>query len=69
MTQNTINRPDTAAENQARRQDKHLTLLLGSQAPNLKSSVAEQDAGKPFEIISEFAPAGDQPIAIPELTN
>jgi excinuclease ABC subunit B len=42
---------------------------LGSQAPNLKSSVAEQDAGKPFEIISEFAPAGDQPIAIPELTN
>ena len=69
MTQNTINRPDTAAENQARRQDKHLTLLLGSQAPNLKSSVAEQDAGKPFEIISEFTPAGDQPIAIPELTN
>ena len=69
MTQNTINRPDTAAENQARRQDKHLTLLSGSQAPNLKSSVAEQDAGKPFEIISEFAPAGDQPIAIPELTN
>ena len=69
MTQNTINRPDTAAENQARRQDKHLTLLLGSQAPNLKSSVAEQDAGKPFEIISEFAPAGDQPMAIPELTN
>ena len=42
---------------------------MGSQAPNLKSSVAEQDAGKPFEIISEFAPAGDQPIAIPELTN
>ena len=69
MTQDTINRPDTAAENQARRQDKHLTLLLGSKAPNLKSSVAEQDAGKPFEIISEFAPAGDQPIAIPELTN
>ena len=69
MTQNTINRPDTAAENQARRQDKHLTLLLGSQAPNLKSSVAEQDAGKPFQIISAFAPAGDQPIAIPELTN
>ena len=69
MTQNTITRPDTAAENQARRQDKHLTLLLGSQAPNLKSSVAEQDAGKPFQIISEFAPAGDQPIAIPELTN
>ena len=69
MTQNTINRPDTAAENQARRQDKHLTLLLGSQAPNLKSSVAEQDAGKPFQIISEFAPAGDQPIAIPKLTN
>ena len=69
MIQNTINRPDTAAENQARRQDKHLTLLLGSQAPNLKSSVAEQDAGKPFQIISEFAPAGDQPIAIPELTN
>ena len=68
MTQNTINRPDTAAENQARRQDKHLSLLLGSQAPNLKSSVAEQDAGKPFQIISEFAPAGDQPIAIPELT-
>ena len=68
MTQNTINRPDTAAENQARRQEKHLSLL-GSQAPNLKSSVAEQDAGKPFEIISEFAPAGDQPIAIPELTN
>ena len=69
MTQNTINRPDTAAENHARRQDKHLTLLLGSQAPNLKSSVAEQDAGKPFQIISEFAPAGDQPIAIPQLTN
>ena len=68
MTQNTINRPDTAAENQARRQEKHLSLL-GSQAPNLKSSVAEQDAGKPFEIISEFAPAGDQPIAIPELIN
>jgi|TARA_B110000438_G_scaffold221197_1_gene214411 excinuclease ABC subunit B len=69
MVQQALSRPDTAAENQARRQDKHHGLLSGSQAPDLKSSTAEQDAGRPFEIVSEFSPAGDQPIAIPELSN
>ena len=69
MIQQALSRPDTAAENQARRQDKHHGLLSGSLAPDLKSSVAQQDAGHPFEIVSEFVPAGDQPIAIPQLSN
>jgi excinuclease ABC subunit B len=69
MNTNTIKRADSSAENQARRQEKHFSLLAGSQAPDLKSNVAKQDAGHPFEIVSEFKPAGDQPTAIPELTN
>ena len=69
MNTNAMKRADSSAENQARRQEKHFALLAGSQAPDLKSDVAEQDAGRPFEIVSEFKPAGDQPTAIPELTN
>ena len=64
----TINRPDTAAENQARRQEKFLRNLVGAETPDLKSTVAAQDAGNPFQIESEFEPAGDQPGAITELT-
>lgn len=41
--------------------------LVGAQQPDLKSDVADQDRGRPFEIVSEFAPAGDQPQAISEL--
>ena len=41
--------------------------LFGSTAPDLKSDVSPQDAGRPFEIVSEFEPAGDQPQAITEL--
>ena len=42
--------------------------LHGAVAPDLKSNVAPQDAGVPFQVISEFAPAGNQPAAIDELT-
>ncbi|GHD54508.1 UvrABC system protein B [Thalassobaculum fulvum] len=42
--------------------------LHGAVAPDLKSDVARQDAGVPFQVVSEFAPAGDQPRAIEELT-
>jgi excinuclease ABC subunit B len=69
MNTNAMKRADSSAENQARRQEKHFALLAGSQAPDLKSNVAKQDAGHPFEIVSEFKPAGDQPTAIPELIN
>ena len=41
--------------------------LHGALAPDLKTDVAPQDAGVPFEVVSEFAPAGDQPAAIEEL--
>src|SRR3546814_2278920 len=41
--------------------------LLGAIAPDLKADVARQDAGVPFQVVSEFAPAGDQPKAIEEL--
>jgi len=41
--------------------------LHGAVAPDLKSDVARQDAGVPFQVVSEFAPAGDQPRAIEEL--
>jgi Helicase subunit of the DNA excision repair complex len=63
-----LNRPDSSAENQARRQDKFLEQLVGTTTPDLKSSVATQDAGQAFEIVSEFKPSGDQPSAIDELT-
>ena len=35
--------------------------LAGSAQPDLKSDAAPQDRGRPFEIVSDFAPAGDQP--------
>ncbi len=60
-------RADSSAELQARRQERNLAKLVGSQAPDLKSDVAAQDAGRPFEVVSDFAPAGDQPQAIGEL--
>ena len=41
--------------------------LHGAVAPDLKSDVARQDAGVPFQVVSEFEPAGDQPRAIAEL--
>ena len=41
--------------------------LAGSAQPDLKSDAAPQDRGRPFEIVSDFAPAGDQPSAIGEL--
>ena len=41
--------------------------LAGSAQPDLKSDAAPQDRGRPFEIVSDFAPAGDQPTAIGEL--
>ena len=63
-----LNRPDSSAENQARRQDKFFEQLVGTTTPDLKSSVATQDAGQAFEIVSEFKPSGDQPSAIGELT-
>jgi len=63
-----LNRPDSSAENQARRQDKFFEQLVGTTTPDLKSSVAKQDAGRAFKIVSEFKPSGDQPSAIDELT-
>ena len=64
-----INRPDSSAENQARRHDKFSQQLVGATTPDLKSSVAKQDAGREFKIVSEFKPSGDQPSAIFELTD
>ncbi|MBM84970.1 MAG: excinuclease ABC subunit B [Rhodospirillaceae bacterium] len=60
-------RADSSAELQARRQERNHTKLIGAEAPDLKSDVATQDAGQPFEVISDFEPAGDQPQAIREL--
>ena len=42
--------------------------LAGSQQPDLKTDAPVQDQSRRFEIVSEFAPAGDQPTAIAELT-
>ncbi|WP_339857398.1 DEAD/DEAH box helicase family protein, partial [uncultured Nisaea sp.] len=41
--------------------------LYGAVKPDLKSDAAPQDRGHPFEIVSEYKPAGDQPAAIAEL--
>ncbi len=41
--------------------------LHGALAPDLKTDVAPQDAGVAFQVVSDFAPAGDQPQAIGEL--
>ena len=41
--------------------------LAGSAQPDLKSDAAPQDRGRTFEIVSDFAPAGDQPTASGEL--
>ena len=46
-----------------------LAPLPGANAPDLKIDVAPQDASRPFEVVSEFAPAGDQPAAIKELVS
>ena len=62
-----MTRADSSAEMQARRQERNLAKLVGSEAPDLKSDVARQDASRPFEVVSDFEPAGDQPRAIPEL--
>ena len=63
-----MTRADSAAEAQARRQERNLTKLVGSEPPDLKSDVAKQDASNPLVVISDFKPAGDQPQAITELT-
>ncbi len=68
MNEAPLARPDSSAELQARRQERHLTNRIGSRAPDLKSGAAKQDATQPFKIVSEFKPAGDQPLAIKELT-
>ena len=60
-------RADSSAELQARRQERHRSRLAGSEGVDLKSTVAPQDAGRPFEVVSEFRPAGDQPEAITQL--
>ncbi|NQW11893.1 MAG: DEAD/DEAH box helicase family protein, partial [Alphaproteobacteria bacterium] len=44
-------------------------VLHGAVAPDLKSNVAPQDAGVPFQVVSDFEPAGNQPAAIDELTH
>ncbi|WP_420405950.1 excinuclease ABC subunit UvrB [Nisaea sp.] len=41
--------------------------LVGALKPDLKSDAAPQDRGRPFEIVSEYRPAGDQPAAIRDL--
>ncbi|MEQ8398193.1 excinuclease ABC subunit UvrB [Thalassobaculum sp.] len=41
--------------------------LPGAVAPDLKSNAARQDASVPFQVVSDFAPAGDQPRAIADL--
>ena len=70
MSNQVVPFPNSTSEMQAERQE-HLTrgALHGSVAPDLKSDVSAQDATRPFEVISEFAPAGDQPAAITELTD
>jgi excinuclease ABC subunit B len=68
MSSQTMTRADSAAEAQARRQERNLAKLVGSQAPDLKSDIAAQDASKRLEVVSDFQPAGDQPQAIIELT-
>ncbi len=65
MSTEILTRPESAAEAQARRQDRN---LVGSWTLDLKSDVAAQDKGRPFEVISDFVPAGDQPAAIAALT-
>ena len=62
-----MTRADSAAEAQARRQERNLAKLVGAQAPDLKSDVAKQDASNPLTVVSDFKPAGDQPQAIGEL--
>ena len=62
-----MTRADSAAEAQARRQERNLSKLVGSEAPDLKSDVAKQDASHPLTVVSDFKPAGDQPQAITEL--
>ena len=64
-----MQRADSAAEAQARRQERNLAKLVGSQAPDLKSDVAKQDASNPLVVVSDFKPAGDQPEAITELVH
>jgi excinuclease ABC subunit B len=67
MSTQTMTRADSAAEAQARRQERNLAKLVGSEAPDLKSDVAKQDASNPLTVVSDFKPAGDQPEAIGEL--
>ena len=51
----------------AHRENTLIEALVGATPPDLKSDVAPQDAGKPFQVVCEFEPAGDQPQAIAEL--
>jgi excinuclease ABC subunit B len=67
MSTQSMTRADSAAEAQARRQERNMAKLVGSEAPDLKSDVAKQDASHPLTVVSEFKPAGDQPEAIVEL--
>ncbi|UUX49119.1 excinuclease ABC subunit UvrB [Nisaea acidiphila] len=48
-------------------EDAPAAPLVGALKPDLKSDAAPQDRGRPFEISSDFAPAGDQPAAIKDL--
>ena len=64
-----MTRADSSAEMQARRQERNLAKLVGSEAPDLKSDVAAQDAGQALTVVSEYKPAGDQPQAISELVH
>ena len=54
-----MTRADSAAEAQARRQERNMAKLVGSEAPDLKSDVAKQDASHPLTVVSEFKPAGE----------
>ncbi|HEX8375437.1 MAG TPA: DEAD/DEAH box helicase family protein, partial [Geminicoccaceae bacterium] len=47
----------------------HPIDLLKSLAENPDGLVQRPEAGRPFEIVSGFTPAGDQPAAIAELTD
>ena len=58
---------ETAETIEAANANEATTPLVGSVAPDLKSDAAPQDRGRPFEIVSDFEPAGDQPAAIKEL--
>ena len=69
MTIEILTRDNSSAELQARRQERSLGRLAGAVTPDLKSDVASQDASRPFKVVSDFEPAGDQSQAIDALLN